>query len=69
MAKIDTKELFEKAEQLRHERADTLAAQRANREVLRNLDISGMLSDDESALLEDYYPVRTREGSSDENGE
>lgn len=69
MAKIDTKELFEQAEGLRAERTATLEKQRANREILRNLDIAGLLSDDESALLEEYYPIRTRERAEDDPAE
>lgn len=60
MAKIDTKELFETAEELAQERQATLEKQKANREVLRHLDVMGMLSDEESAALEEYYPLRTR---------
>ena len=63
---ISTKDLFAKAEELREERVATLEAQKANREILRNLDISGMLTEEESALLEEYYPVRTRERSDTE---
>lgn len=57
---ISVEDLFNRAEELANERAATLEAQAANREVLRNLDKSGMLSEDESARLEEYYPVRTR---------
>jgi len=69
MAKIDTKELFVLAETLREERQETLDKQKANREVLRNLDISGMLTEDESERLEELYPIRTRERNDDEVAE
>lgn len=58
---LDISELFEKAHALIAEREATLTAQRANREVLRNLDLSGMLTKEQSSELEEIYPVRTRE--------
>lgn len=57
---IKVSDLLAKAEELALERQETLAAQAANREILRNLDVSGMLSEEESAALEEYYPLRTR---------
>lgn len=62
-AKIDTKELFDKAEELREAKVEIMDEQRANREILRNLDDSSMLSEAESAKLEEIYPVRTRDRS------
>lgn len=58
---ISVDDLFKKAYELIEEREGTLEAQRANREVLRNLDASGMLSPERSEELESIYPVRTRE--------
>jgi hypothetical protein len=58
---IKVNDLFAKGDELAEERAGTLEAQAANREILRNLDRSGMLSEEESARLEEMYPVRTRE--------
>lgn len=67
---IKVSDLFQKAEELANERAATLEAQAANREILRNLNLSGMLSEEEAALLEEYYPTRTRvRGESDEGEE
>lgn len=60
MAKIDTKDLFDRARELREAKVGIMEEQRANREVLRNLDDSSMLSESESAELEEIYPVRTR---------
>lgn len=69
-AAIKVSDLFTKAEELIEERQATLEAQAANREILRNLDKSGMLSEEESARLEEIYPVRTRErGTSAETEE
>lgn len=69
MAKIDTQELFQIAEDLAEERQQTLEKQKANREVLRNLQTMGVLSDKEEALLDDYYPIRTRERGGEEVAE
>lgn len=69
MAKIDTKDLFDRARELREAKVEIMKEQRANREVLRNLDDSSMLSESESAELEDIYPVRTRGASDVEDGE
>lgn len=60
MGNISTKQLFDEADSLAAERLSTLEKQKANREVLRHLDTMGMLSEDESARLEEYYPIRTR---------
>lgn len=60
MAKIDTKDLFNRARELREAKEEIMAEQIANREVLRNLRDSGMLTDDEVQSLEDIYPTRTR---------
>ena len=60
VAKIDTKDLFDRAQELRQAKIGIMDEQRANREVLRNLDDSSMLSEAESAELEELYPVRTR---------
>lgn len=62
---INVSDLFDKANELIEEREGTLTAQRANREVLRNLDLSGMLTKEQSAELEEIYPVRTRERNAD----
>lgn len=67
MAKIDTKDLFDRGRELRQAKVEVMDEQRANREVLRNLDDSSMLSETESAELEELYPVRTR--GKGENGE
>lgn len=69
MAKIDTKDLFDRARELRDTKVEVMAEQRANREVLRNLDDSSMLSEAESAELEEIYPVRVRKSDSDEGEE
>lgn len=63
---IKVSDLLAKAQELADERQETLAAQAANREILRNLDVSGMLSEEESAALEDFYPLRTRVRAEDE---
>ena len=69
MAKIDTKDLFDRARELRDAKVEVMNEQRANREVLRNLDDSSMLSEAESQELEEIYPVRTRTtGESTEPG-
>lgn len=60
VAKIDTKDLFDRARELRQAKVEVMDEQRANREVLRNLDDSSMLSESESEELEEIYPVRTR---------
>lgn len=72
MAKIDTKDLFNRARELREAKEEVMAEQIANREVLRNLRDSGMLTDDEINTLEDIYPTRTRnrgEGGGEEGEE
>lgn len=69
MAKIDTKDLFDRARELREQKIQVMEEQRANREVLRNLDDSSMLTDDESAELEDIYPVRTRNRGGSDDGD
>lgn len=66
---LDIGDLFVKAHALIDEREATLTAQRANREVLRNLDLSGMLTAEQSKELEEIYPVRTRERAEAEDGE
>jgi hypothetical protein len=69
VAKIDTKDLFDRARELREAKVEVMNEQRANREVLRNLDDSSMLSEAESAELEEIYPVRTRgEGKNSDDG-
>ena len=60
MGNISTKALFDEADSLAAERLGTLEKQKANREILRHLDTMGMLSEEESARLEEYYPIRTR---------
>lgn len=57
---ISIDDLFTKGEELAEERANTLEAQAANRDTLRNLDKMGLLSEQESARLEEMYPIRTR---------
>jgi hypothetical protein len=70
VAKIDTKDLFDRARELREAKVAIMDEQRANREVLRNLDDSSMLSEAESAELEEIYPVRTRvKGENGEDGQ
>lgn len=66
MATINTKQLFDQADELREEKVGVMEKQAANREILRNLDASGLLSEDESARLEEVYPFRTRERSGTE---
>lgn len=68
MATIDTDQLFEKAEELKSQRASVIEQQNAIREVLRNMDNAQLLSEEESAKLEEIYPTRTR-NRSDEEGE
>lgn len=63
MAKIDTKELFDLADELSEERANTLEKQKANREALRNFSTMGLLSQEEEARLEEVYPTRVRGGN------
>jgi hypothetical protein len=69
VAKIDTKDLFDRARELRQAKVEIMNEQRANRDVLRNLDDSSMLSEGESAELEEIYPVRTRGKGEDEETE
>jgi len=57
---ISVDDLFEVAYALREEREATLVKQEANRNILRNLDTSGMLSKERSEELAEIYPVRTR---------
>lgn len=67
---IKVSDLMNKAQELKDEREGTLAAQAANREILRNLNLSGMLSEEEAEQLEYYYPTRTRvRGEDEEEGE
>lgn len=69
MAKIDTKELFDRAEQLKAERQTNYEQSNAVRETLRNLRDAGMLSEAEEDQLEAIFPTRTRDRSGDEDGE
>lgn len=69
MATIDTDDLFQIASDLADERAATLAKQKANRDMLRNLADMGVLKKGELTLLEEYYPTRTRGGSEEEGVE
>jgi hypothetical protein len=70
VATINTKQLFDQADELREEKVAVMEKQAANREILRNLDASGLLSEDESARLDEVYPFRTRErAASAESGE
>lgn len=69
MATIDTSDLFKIAEDLAEERAATLAKQKANRDMLRNLADMGVLKKDELSLLEEFYPTRTRGAGSEETEE
>lgn len=57
---ISVDDLFENAERLNEEKREVLDAILATRDTLRNLDKSGMLSDDESARLAEMFPERTR---------
>ena len=57
---ISVDDLFEVAYSLREEREQTLEKQAANRDILRNLNTSGMLSKERSDELEEIYPLRTR---------
>jgi hypothetical protein len=66
MATIDTDDLFQIASDLADERAATLAKQKANRDMLRNLADMGVLKKGELTLLEEYYPTRTRGGAEEE---
>lgn len=66
---IKVSDLMNKAQELKDEREATLKSQAANREILRNLNLSGMLSEEEAELLEYYYPTRTRERGEGEEGE
>lgn len=69
MATIDTDQLFQTAQELAEQRSAVLEQQKAVREVLRNLDDGGMLSEQEASLLEEIFPTRTRnrvESSEDE---
>ena len=58
---VKIKDLFDVAYALREEREETLKKQAANRDVLRNFDVMGLLDEDESAELAELYPIRTRE--------
>lgn len=62
---IQTDDLFKRADELADEKAEVYAAITANRELLRNLDDSGMLTDAESEKLEEVYPRITRSKSED----
>lgn len=66
---ISIDDLFEVAYSLRDEREATLEKQAANREILRNLDVSGMLPKERSEELAEIYPVRTRERKAEEAAE
>lgn len=61
MAQIDTKELFDRARELAEQKREVMDEQLAVRETLRNLDQAGMLDEAESKLLNEVFPVRTRE--------
>jgi regulator of replication initiation timing len=65
MAKIDTKELFDRAEKLKEERAENYRQATAVRETLRNLRDSSMLTEAEESKLEEIFPTRTRSSSED----
>jgi len=66
---INTKQLFDQADQLREEKVAVMEKQAANREILRNLAATELLTEDELTRLEEIYPYRTRERSAAEDGE
>lgn len=66
MSTINTKTLFDQADELREEKVSVMEKQGANREILRNLAATGLLTEDEEARLEEIYPYRTRERSAEE---
>lgn len=69
MGSISTKQLFDQADELREQKVEVMEKQAANREILRHLDASGLLTEDESARLEEVYPFRTRERTATGEGE
>lgn len=69
MAKIDTKELFDRGRTLINERQENFDQARAVRETLRNLRDAGMLSESEEAELEELFPARRSGEGEDENGD
>lgn len=66
MARDVIKEQFDLAEQLIEEYEDIKVRRRANRDILRNLDQTGMLDEEQSGYLNiQLYPPRRR-GEDDE---
>lgn len=55
------------AKQLEYDRAQLLKRVDANRKLLRLLDENELLSEDEGAWLDDFYPTRERGATRDEN--
>lgn len=66
MGTINTKQLFDQADELRAEKVAVMEKQGANREILRNLAATELLTEDELTRLEELYPYRTRERSATE---
>lgn len=69
MGTINTKQLFDQADQLREEKVAVMEKQAANREILRNLAATELLTEDELTRLEEIYPYRTRERSGTDEGQ
>ncbi len=69
MPTIDTDDLFAIAQDLANERQATLEKQKANRQMLRNLQGMGVLKKAEEKLLEEFYPTRTRNSEDEDEGE
>jgi L-2-hydroxyglutarate oxidase LhgO len=69
MGTINTKQLFDQADELREQKVEVMNKQAANREILRNLAATELLTEDELTRLEEIYPYRTRERSAEEAGE
>jgi len=68
MGTINTKVLFDQADELREQKVSVMSKQAANREILRNLAATELLTEAELSKLEEIYPYRTREARSEDEG-
>lgn len=69
MGTINTKVLFDQADELREQKVQVMEKQAANREILRNLAATELLTEAELSRLEEIYPYRTRERSAESESE
>jgi len=62
-------QMLQAASDLSDEKDALMARIKANREVLRNMKTQGFVDDEQSAAIDEWYPVRERKGKGSSNGQ